>query len=512
MTGSTASQPEEKAGTADTTESPANAPQGAAFAVVGIGTSAGGLEAASALLGQLPGNTGMAFVLIQHLDPKHESNLGRILAKATPIPVQEATQGLAVQPNNVYVIPRNTTMTIAGGILQLKPRGEARGPHLPVDAFFKSLAADRQTAAIGVILSGTGSDGTLGVEDIKAAGGITFAQGEESAKYPGMPQSAVSSGCIDVVLPPEEIARELARIGHHPYVIAATRTTDAALPVTEEASLRNILKLLRASFGVDFSGYRDTTVRRRIMRRMVLHIKEDLADYAQHLEKDGSELEALYQDILINVTSFFREPETFEALKNSVFPQILQNKPADAPIRIWVPGCSTGQEAYSLVMALLEFLEDKPGRPGIQMFATDLSEPLLQRARDGVYPENIEAEVTPERLRRFFTRQDNQYRVSKAIREMCLFAKQNVAADPPFSRVDLISCRNLLIYLAPALQKRVIPTFHYALNPNGFLLLGASETIGAFSDLFAPVDREHRIYCRKTSTARAYPHFAADSG
>ncbi len=512
MTGSTASQPEEKAGTADTTESPANAPQGAAFAVVGIGTSAGGLEAASALLGQLPGNTGMAFVLIQHLDPKHESNLGRILAKATPIPVQEATQGLAVQPNNVYVIPRNTTMTIAGGILQLKPRGEARGPHLPVDAFFKSLAADRQTAAIGVILSGTGSDGTLGVEDIKAAGGITFAQGEESAKYPGMPQSAVSTGCIDVVLPPEEIARELARIGHHPYVIAATRTTDAALPVTEEASLRNILKLLRASFGVDFSGYRDTTVRRRIMRRMVLHIKEDLADYAQHLEKDGSELEALYQDILINVTSFFRESETFEALKNSVFPQILQNKPADAPIRIWVPGCSTGQEAYSLVMALLEFLEDKPGRPGIQMFATDLSEPLLQRARDGVYPENIEAEVTPERLRRFFTRQDNQYRVSKAIREMCLFAKQNVAADPPFSRVDLISCRNLLIYLAPALQKRVIPTFHYALNPNGFLLLGASETIGAFSDLFAPVDREHRIYCRKTSTARAYPHFAADSG
>src|SRR2546425_11501163 len=511
MTGTTASEPEEKAGTAETTESPANPPQSAAFAVVGIGASAGGLEAASLLLGQLPGTTGMAFVLIQHLDPKHESNLGRILAKATPIPVQEATQGLAVQPNNVYVIPRNTTMTIAGGVLQLKPRGEARGPHLPVDAFFKSLAEDRQTAAIGVILSGTGSDGTLGIEDIKTAGGITFAQDEESARYPGMPQSSMRSGCIDVVLPPEEIARELARIGQHPYVTAATRPADAVLPVTEEASLRNILKLLRTSFGVDFSGYRDTTIRRRIMRRMVLHIKEDLGDYAQHLEKDGSELEALYQDILINVTSFFREPETFEALKNSVFPQILQNKPADAPIRIWVPGCSTGQEAYSLVMALLEFLEDKPGRPAIQMFATDLSEPLLQRARDGVYPENIEAEVTPERLRRFFTRHDNQYRVSKAIREMCLFAKQNVAADPPFSRVDLISCRNLLIYLAPPLQKRVIPTFHYALNPNGFLLLGASETIGAFSDLFAPVDREHRIYCRKTSTARAYPHFASDS-
>src|SRR5947207_5378821 len=511
MTGSTASKPEEKAGAADTTESPANPPQGAAFAVVGIGASAGGLEAASLLLGQLPGNTGMAFVLIQHLDPKHESNLGRILAKATPIPVQEATQGLAVQPNNVYVIPRNTTMTIADGILQLKPRGEARGPHLPGAAFFKSLAEDRQTAAIGVILSGTGSDGTLGVEDIKAAGGITFAQDEESAKYPGMPQSAMRSGCIDVVLPPEEIARELARIGQHPYVTAATRPADAVLPVTEETSFRNILKLLRTSVGVDFSGYRDTTIRRRIMRRMVLHIKEDLGDYARHLEKDGSELEALYQDILINVTSFFREPETFEALKNSVFPQILQNKPADAPIRIWVPGCSTGQEAYSLVMALLEFLEEKPGRPAIQMFATDLSEPLLQRAREGIYPENIEAEVTPERLLRFFTRQDNQYRVSKAIREMCLFAKQNVAADPPFSRVDLISCRNLLIYLAPSLQKRVIPTFHYALNPNGFLLLGASDALGPFSDLFAPIDRAHRIYARTPSSTRGYPHFTADA-
>ncbi|HEY2969178.1 MAG TPA: chemotaxis protein CheB [Casimicrobiaceae bacterium] len=512
MTGSTPSEPEEKAGTADTPESAANPPQSAAFAVVGIGASAGGLEAASQLLAHLPDDTGMAFVFIQHLDPKHESNLERILAKATPIPVQEATHGLAVQPNHVYLIPRNTTMTIAGGLLQLKPRGEGRGPHLPVDAFFKSLAADRQTAAIGVILSGTGSDGTLGVEDIKAAGGITFAQDEESAKYAGMPQSAVRSGCIDVVLPPEAIARELARVGQHPYVTAATVAADAMLPVTEEASFRNILKLLRASFGVDFSGYRDTTIRRRIMRRMVLHIKEDLADYARHLEKDGSELEALYQDILINVTSFFREPETFEALKKRVFPEILKNKPADAPIRIWVPGCSTGQEAYSLAMALLEFLDDASVKPAINVFATDLSDTFsLQKARDGIYPENIEAEVTPERLQRFFTRQDSKYRVNKAIREMCLFAKQNVAADPPFSRVDLISCRNLLIYLAPPLQKRVIPTFHYALNPNGFLLLGASETIGSFSDLFAPVDREHRIYCKKTSATRAYPHFAADA-
>ena len=510
MTGSTPSEPEEKAGTADTTESPANPPQSVAFAVVGIGASAGGLEAASHLLAQLPGNTGMAFVFIQHLDPKHESNLGRILAKATSIPVQEATDGLAVQPNNVYVIPRNTTMTIAGGVLQLKPRGEARGPHLPVDAFFKSLAADRQTGAIGVVLSGTGSDGTLGLEDIKAAGGITFAQDEESAKYAGMPQSAARSGCVDVVLPPEAIARELARIGQHPYVTTSPAVEHGPQD-GDEASFHKILTLLRKSFGVDFSAYRDTTIRRRIMRRMVLHIKEDLADYARTLEKEGPELEALYQDILIRVTSFFREPETFEALKQRVFPEILKNKPSDAPIRIWVPGCSTGQEAYSLVMALLEFLDDKPTAPAIQMFATDLSDTFsLQKARDGIYPESIEAEVTPERLRRFFTRLDGKYRINKALRDVCLFAKQNVAADPPFSRVDLVSCRNLLIYLAPPLQKRVIPTFHYALNPNGFLLLGASETIGSFSDLFTPVDRDHRIYGKITSAARAYPHFAAD--
>ncbi|MEX0802969.1 MAG: chemotaxis protein CheB, partial [Candidatus Binatia bacterium] len=492
---------------ADSGEQPASAP----FPVVGVGASAGGLEAFTQLLSALPDNTGMAFVLVQHLDPKHDSSLSELLAKVTPMPVVEAVQGLAVRPDQIYVIPPNTTLTIAQGVLQLTPRGEARGPHLAVDQFFKSLAEDRQTAAIGVILSGTGTDGTLGLEEIKAGGGITFAQDEQSAKYAGMPQSAIRSGCVDVVLPPEEIARELARIGQHPYVALAQTVEHAPAAASEETHFKKVLALLRSSFGVDFRAYRDTTIKRRIGRRMVLRTQDSLADYARYLEQDRAELDALYQDILINVTSFFREPETFEALKQSVFPKIIEGKDPNTPIRIWSPGCSTGQEAYSLAMALLEFLEEKTVKPAIQIFASDLSDTVsLLKAREGIYPENIEAEVSPERLRRFFTKEDSKYRVSKALREMCVFAKQNVAADPPFSRLDLISCRNLLIYLAPPLQKRVIQIFHYALNPVGFLVLGASETIGSFTDLFEMVDHKHRIYVKKATAARQYPYFRAE--
>ena len=491
--------------------SPTSAPHAQAqpaFAVVGIGASAGGLEAVTQLLQALPADTGMAFVLVQHLDPKHESKLDSILGKSTSMPVHEATHGMKVEPNNIYVIAPNTTMTIANGVLELTARGETLR-HLPVDSFFKSLAQDRQTGAIGVVLSGTGSDGTLGLEDIKAAGGITFAQDEESAKYAGMPLNALRSGCVDVSLPPAEIARELARIGQHPYV---TMPAVAELaPPPEDASFRRILALLRASFGVDFTAYRDKTIRRRIMRRLVLNMKDDLAEYAAHLEKDRGELEALYHDILINVTSFFREPETFEALKQTVFPEILKAKQPGMPIRIWSPGVAAGQEAYSLAMALLEFLDDKNQGPPVQIFATDLSDTTaLQKAREGLYPDSISGEVTPERLRRFFTKEDGKYRINKTIRDMCLFAKQNVAADPPFSRVDLVSCRNLLIYLSPQLQKRVIATFHYALNPDGFLLLGASETVGGASDLFSLIDRQHRIYRKRATPVRTYPHFAVE--
>ena len=488
---------------------PGNGPKGDPFAVVGVGASAGGLEALSELLTALPEKTGMAVVVVQHLDPQHETLLSTLLSRVTRLPVVEVTDGLAVEPDHVYVIPRNTSMTIAGGLLKLTPRGESRGPHLPIDLFLKSLAEDRQSAAVGVILSGTGTDGTLGMEEVKAAGGITIAQDEASAKYPGMPRSASGSGCVDLVLPPAQIALELARISRHPYVAEGADGVAAAAVDGggDEPAFGKILGLLRSTFGVDFGGYRETTVRRRILRRMVLHTKGNLDEYLRHLETDRGEVEALYQDILINVTSFFREPETFEALKEVVFPGILKSKNATTPIRIWVPGCSTGQEAYSLVIALLEFLDGQPVRPPIQVFATDLSEtvslaraggrlprehrgrglaraaPPLLRQGAGVLPDR---QVDPRRLRLRPPERD---------------------VRPPFSHVDLVSCRNLLIYLTPALQKRVIPTFHYALNPGGFLLLGSAETVGTFDNLFAAADPKHRVYARKATGHATHPAF-----
>jgi len=450
----------------------------------------------------------MAFVLVQHLDPKHESKLSELLARATPMPLVEATEGMVVEPDHVYVIPRNTNMTIAQGVLHLTPRGEV-GPHLPLDHFFRSLARDQQSSAIGVILSGTGTDGTLGVEEIKGVGGITFAQDEQSAKFSGMSQSAVHSGCVDVILPPEEIARELVRLGRHPYVASPQAAAAAGpAPVAEEQQFTKIVALLRSSLGVDFTHYRDTTVSRRIMRRMVLRSQPSLADYARLLEQDRAEIEALYEDLLINVTGFFREPETFEALKTSVFPEIVKANGPSVPLRIWVPGCSSGQEAYSIAITACEFLDGHVVRPPIQIFASDISDSVsLAKARVGFYPENIASEVSRERLRRFFTKEEGGYRINKSLRDLCVFARQNVAGDPPFSRLDLISCRNLLIYLLPALQEKILPTFHFALNPTGFLVLGSSETVGAFSDLFAVVDYKHRIYAKKTTAVRQYPYF-----
>jgi two-component system, chemotaxis family, CheB/CheR fusion protein len=490
------------------------APKPGGFPIVGIGASAGGLEAFMQLLQALPEHTGMAFVLVQHLDPRHDSRLAELLSKAPRMPVLEAAQGLALQPDHVYVIAPDTTLTLAADdVFHIEPRGGGPGPHLPIDRFFGSLAASRASGAIGVVLSGTGTDGSMGLEEIKAAGGIAFAQDEASAKFAGMPLAALHTGSVDLVLPPARIAAELARVGQHPYLALAPDKEHADLPEEgkDDKGFRSVLKLLHEASGVDFGSYRDTTIKRRIMRRVMLH-GDSLDPYAQRLRGDRAELDALYQDILINVTKFFREPELFETLKQRVFPDILAARRGEAPIRVWVPGCSTGQEAYSLAMALLEFLDDKPVSPPIQIFATDLSEAVsLQKARNGLYPDSIEADVSPERLRRFFQHEDSHYRVSKALREIVVFARQNVAADPPFSRVDLVSCRNLLIYLSPALQKRVIPTFHYALNPGGFMVLGASETIGSHTDLFAVVDQPHRVYVRKsTGAARPYPHFRAE--
>jgi two-component system, chemotaxis family, CheB/CheR fusion protein len=474
-------------------------------AVVGVGASAGGLEAFKQLLARLPVDTGMAFALVTHLDPKHESILPELLARATQMPVSEVEDGTPVAPDHIYVMPRNTSMAIEGGALRLRPREEGRGLRHPIDAFLQTLAEDQGTRAVGVILSGTATDGTLGLEAIKAEGGITFAQEPKSARYDSMPRSAVAAGCVDFVLTPEGIAEELARISRHPYVapaeIAEPGPEEPAQPVVKNG-FNKILALLRRATGVDFSLYKANTLRRRIRRRMILNKLDGLDEYAQYLRENAAEVENLYQDILINVTSFFRDPETFEALKEKVFPRLVEQRAPDEPVRIWVVGCSTGEEAYSVAMAFTEFAGEGADHIPVQIFATDLNQKAIERARAGLYTKNIAEDVSPERLRRFFTEAEGGYRVGKPLRDMCVFARQNVIADPPFSRMDLISCRNLLIYLEPVLQKQILSLLHYALKPAGVLWLGSSETTGAASDLFETEDKRNRFYVRKPTAGR----------
>ncbi|MDQ3003669.1 MAG: PAS domain-containing protein, partial [Fibrobacterota bacterium] len=471
--------------------------------VVGIGASAGGLEAFTQLLASLPERTGMAYVLVQHLEPTHSSHLTEILSKATVLPVVEVEDGMAVAADRIYVIPPNTNMALEKGRLRLTPRGDSRGVHLPIDFFLRSLAQDRQMHSMGVILSGTGSDGTLGLADIKAAGGLTFAQDEASSKFPAMPLSAVAGGFVDVVLPPAEIALEIARMGGHPYLDReAPDQTDTLFAGCEDDFTR-LIGLLHTSSGVDFALYRDSTLKRRILRRMALVKLDTLPDYVKLLKENPTELKSLNQDILIHVTRFFRDPKVFESLTESVLPAIQKSKSPGESIRVWVAGCATGEEAYSLAIVMCEFQNMQESRFDLRIFASDISEsPSLQRARAGVYPENIEHDVSPERLRQFFVKEEGGYRINKEIRSMCIFAKHDVTADPPFARLDLISCRNVLIYLSAPLQRRIIPAFHYALNPGGFLMLGNSETIGRDTDLFSPVDPKHRIYSRKMTAVR----------
>src|SRR6266403_641930 len=476
------------------------------FPVVGIGASAGGLEAFRQLLEHLRVDTGMAFVLVSHLDPTHKSILTELLARRTKLPVTEVSDGMRVEPNNVYVLPPNTSMAIAEGTLRLQPREEGRAGRHPIDYFLRTLAEDQSHRAIGVILSGTDTDGTLGLEAIKAEGGITFAQDAKSAKYDGMPRSATASGHVDFVLTPEGIAKELGRISRHPFLkpIAGTPAEDEE-PAAGHNGFRKVLALLQKSKGVDFTDYKANTLHRRITRRMVLNKLESVEAYAKFMRQNAAEVEALYQDILINVTSFFRNPESFAVLKERVFPQIVEHHEhhtSDEPIRIWTLGCSTGEEAYSIAMSFAEFAADHTEHLPVQIFATDLSDPGIEKARAGLYSRDIAQDVSPERLRRFFTEADGGYRISKPLRDMVVFAQQNVIADPPFSRLDLISCRNLLIYLEPVLQKHVLPILHYALKPTGVLWLGTSETPGSSSDLFAPEDRKHRFYSKKPASAR----------
>ncbi|MBC1312168.1 PAS domain-containing protein [Trichormus variabilis PNB] len=473
------------------------------FPIVGMGASAGGLEAFTELLNNLPSDTGMGFVLIQHLVPDQKSLLSEILSQTTQMPVVEVQNGMVVAPNHVYVIPPNTMMTISQGTLYLSPRKKTRGQVMSIDTFFFSLAEDRGNKAIAVVLSGGDGDGTRGLEAIKAAGGITFAECQESARVSSMPNTAVASGSVDFILTPQAIAQELANISRHPYIKPTTpEKSTEVIPETGDA-LHTIFSLLKAATGVDFNYYKQTTLKRRIFRRMILYKLERLEDYVRYLQENLAEVKALYQDVLITVTNFFRDPEVFEALKTTVFPQIISREQTpDKPIRVWVAGCSTGEEAYSIAICLLEYLSNQSINTTIQIFATDINEVAIEKARIGIYKPSQVLDVSPARLQRFFVPVEGGYQISKPVRELCVFARQNLISEPPFSRLDLISCRNVLIYLGATVQKKLIPMFHYGLKSTGFLLLGTSETVGEFSDLFALVDRKHKIYSRKMAPAR----------
>ena len=464
--------------------------------IVGFGASAGELEAFTQLLEQMPEDPGMALVLVQHLDPQHASILTELLARSTKMKVQQVKNDTEVRPNRVYVIPPNKDMVITDGVLRLEPRPPSV-PHMPIDRFFRSLAADRAGKAIGVVLSGTASDGSQGVRAIKASGGITFAQEPSTAQYDGMPRSAIDTGCIDGVLPPDGIARELQRLRTHPYLRQEPEEEPEMEPERDDRHLREIFSLLRNATGVDFSLYKPGTIQRRTLRRMALLKMENLAQYATFVRQHPEEQTALFQDILINVTSFFREAATYDAIKQRIIPALFKDRSPTDPIRVWVPGCATGEEVYSIAICLFEYMKEAMVDTQLQIFGTDLSDWALEKARAGMYPETIAADVSQARLRRFFVRVNRSYQIARSIRDTCIFARQNLTKDPPFSKCDLILCRNVLIYLGPPLQNTAMRLFHYALQPHGYLVLGLSESIGNATHLFDPIDKKLRIYTKR---------------
>ncbi|TSA13104.1 MAG: hypothetical protein D4R73_01320 [Deltaproteobacteria bacterium] len=473
----------------------ANGPAKKPFPIVGIGASAGGLEALETFFDHLPPAPGMAIVIIQHLSPKHKSIMGQILQRHTSLPVTEVADGLEVAPDTVYFNSPGREVAIFNGKLHLMEPRTDQVVRLPIDYFFHSLAEDLGERAICIVLSGTGSDGTLGVQAVKGAGGLTLAQEERQAQYPFMPRSAILTGMVDHVLPAEEMAAELVRYVQHPYLEAPPRTIPAAKQF--EIFAEKILLLIRTTTRHDFSGYKQNTIRRRIERRMALHQLTRIADYHRYLQENPEEVPALFRDMLITVTSFFRDPEAFKILSDRVIPEIMAGKETGGAIRVWVPGCASGEEAISLAILLAEARERMGKAVSIQVFATDIDSEAIARARQTEYPESIAADVSPERLKLFFIKKDNAYKVKQEIREMVVFAVQNLISEPPFSKLDLISCRNVLIYLGAELQKKVIPLFHFVLNQEGHLFLGSSESVGGFADLFRPLDTKWKIYRRK---------------
>ncbi|HVZ35120.1 MAG TPA: chemotaxis protein CheB, partial [Polyangiaceae bacterium] len=459
--------------------------------------SAGGLEALELFLQHVSPQPGTAFVVVQHLDPSHKGMLVELLGRSSPLPVLQITDGMPVEPDHVYVIPPNKDLSLLRGKLQLFPQRPTAGLLLPIDFFFRSLADDQQERGIGVILSGMGSDGTLGLRAIKEKAGAAFVQALSSAKFDGMPRSAIDAGLADVIAPAEQLpARIAAYLEHAPHLHRATPA-----PTLENktlSALDKIYVLLRSQTGNDFALYKRSTIHRRIERRMGLHQLDDISEYVRFLRENPREVELLFKELLIGVTSFFRDPDSWELLKRDGLPALLQGSAPQSVLRAWVPGCSTGEEAHSLAIAFKEAAESFKSARNVtlQVFATDLDRDAIDKARIALYPDNIAADVSPERLRRYFVHEEHGYRVGKEIREMVVFAPQNIIMDPPFTKLDVICCRNLLIYFATELQKRLIPLFHYSLNPGGLLLLGSAETIGAFSGLFAPIDTKVRLYRR----------------
>jgi two-component system CheB/CheR fusion protein len=474
------------------------------FPIVGIGASAGGIEALELFLKNVPEGSGMAFVIVQHLDPTHKGIMAELLQRATPMKVMQVKDRTRVQPDCVYVIPPNKDMSILRGVLHLLDPVAARGLRLPIDFFFRSLAEDAEERSIGVILSGMGSDGTLGLKAIKGKAGVVFVQDPASAKFDGMPRSAVDAGLADVVAPVEALPGKIVAYLHH---VPLMTKPGLAEEDPAHSGFEKIVILLRSQTGHDFSRYKKNTVYRRIERRMGIHQIARITSYVRFLQENPQELELLFKELLIGVTSFFRDPAAWEQLKATVIPALLKDRSPNQALRVWIPACATGEEAYSLAILFKEVLEElKPVRSHtLQIFATDLDREAIEKARAGVFPANIVADVSPERLSRFFVKVERGYQVSKPIREAMIFAAQNLIMDPPFTKLDLVSCRNLLIYLTPELQKKLLPLFHYSLNPGGVLFLGNAEAIGESAHLFAPLVGKTRLYRRLECGPRVEP-------
>ncbi len=471
------------------------------FPVVGIGASAGGLDAFKKLVQSIPANSGMAYILVQHLHPDYESALPEILQRETNVPVVEISDKVHVEPDHIYVIPSNKLLIATDGILKLSPRPPTKNHNLPIDLFLSSLAEVHQAQSIGVVLSGTGSDGTAGLEDIKNHGGFTFAQDPETASYYAMPQHAIDAGIIDFILAPDKIAGKLKEL-QQTFEIAVPGEKQSAPDKLNEDGFKQILATLRIRVDVDFNFYKQTTIRRRIIRRMLLLKLKDIQEYLRYLKNNVTELDLLFQDLLIQVTSFFRDSEAFDILCKKIFPEIIKTKADDNSLRIWIPACATGQEAYSIAICLSEYLSEHMSNIKVKIFATDLSEKAITKARSGVYSKAEMAGISENRLKHFFIKTDGHYQLKKPVRDMCVFAVHNFLKDPPFAKMNLISCRNALIYLEPFLQKKALTVFHYSLNQKAFLFLGKSETVGSASELFNTFDKKNKFYTRKATPGR----------